>query len=112
MRQCMLALVGILLAGCASVGGLEQGKPTFQAHTSKLDSHYVACVVAQWSKISTTTHAEETPGGFRVTVSNGSTQGEELLIVLSRANGADVILHERVELLALRAYRDTAKACL
>ncbi|WP_243049618.1 hypothetical protein [Dyella sp. RRB7] len=112
MRLCMLALMGMLLAGCASEGGLEQGKPTFQASTSKLDSHYVACVVAQWSKISPTTHAEETPGGFRVTVSNGSTRSEELLIVLSRASGADVILHERVEVLALRAYRETAKACL
>lgn len=112
MRQRVLALVGVLLAGCASVGGVEHDKPTFQASTSKLDSHYVACVVAQWSKISPTTHAEETSRGFRVTVSNGSTQTEELLIVLSRANGADVILHERVELLALRAYRETAKACL
>jgi hypothetical protein len=112
MRKCLLAWVGLLLAGCASTGGLEQSKPTFKASTSKLDSHYVACVVTQWSKISPTTHAEETPGGFRVTVSNGSMQAEELLIVVSRVNGADVILHERVELLALRAYRETAKGCL
>jgi uncharacterized protein YceK len=112
MRQCLLALLGMLLAGCASVGSLDQAKPTFQASTSKLDSHYVACVVAQWSKISPTTHAEEMPGGFRVTVSNATTDIEELLIVRSRANGADVILHERIELLAMRAYRETARACL
>jgi uncharacterized protein YceK len=112
MRQRALTLVVILIAGCASVGGLDQGKPTFQASTKKLDSHYVACVVARWSKISPTTHAEETAGGFRVTVSNGSTQTEELLIVVSRADGADVVLHERVELLALHAYREAAKACL
>jgi uncharacterized protein YceK len=112
MRPCVLALLVMLLAGCASVGNLDQAKPTFQASTGKLDSHYVACVVAQWSKISPTAHAEETPGGFRVTVSNATTDIEELLVVRSRANGADVVLHERVQVLALRAYRETARACL
>jgi uncharacterized protein YceK len=112
MRQRVLAVVVALLAGCASVGNLEQARPTFQASTNKLDSRYVACVMAQWSKISPAARAVEVSDGFRVTVSNTTTDLEELLIVRSRINGADVALHERVELLALRAYRETARACL
>jgi hypothetical protein len=102
----------VTLVGCASSGSLEQRQPTFQASTTKTDKTYAMCVVAHWVKIAPTAHAVEAEDGFRVIVPDPTAGMDELLIVRSRANGADVALHERIEILAMRAYRDTARACL
>ncbi len=112
MRIGIAVFVAVTMVGCASAGGLEQRKPTFEASTTKADKAYAMCVVAHWIKIAPAAHAVEAEDGFRVIVPDPAAGIDELLIVRSRANGADVALHERIEILAMRAYRDTARACL
>ena len=112
MRGCLLALGAICLAGCASTGDITHNKPTFRASTSKLDSTYAACVHARWQAISPTAHIVETATTLQVVVANSTTSVEELLVIHSKIQGAEVVLYERLEMLALRAYRDSAKACL
>lgn len=111
-RLLSLALVGLNLVGCASTGGITHNKPTFQASTNKLDSVYAACVRTRWLAISPSTRIVETPTSLQVVVANTTTNVEELLVIHSKVEGADVVLYERMEVLALRAYRDSAKACL
>jgi hypothetical protein len=106
-------IAGMLgLVGCASSGDLAHNKPTFQASTAKLDSVYAACVHARWLAISPTARMLETPTTLQVVVGNATTDVEELLVIHSKAMGAEVALYERMQILALRAYRDSAKACL
>jgi len=106
-------IAGMLgLAGCASSGDLTHRKPTFRASTAKLDSVYAACVQARWAAISPGARIVETPTTLQVVVGNATTSAEELLVIHSSAAGAEVALYERIEVLALRAYRDSAKACL
>lgn len=112
MRGRASVLVVILLAGCASLGGTEHQKATFEANTTKLDYQYASCVLAEWVKISPKAHKVEVADGFRIIVPNATTDIEELLIIRSKVDGAQVTLHERVPVLALRTYRNTAHACL
>lgn len=106
-------IAGMLgLAGCASNGDVTHNKPTFQASTTKLDSVYAACVHARWLAISPTARMLETPRTLQVVAGNATTNVEELLVIHSKAMGAEVALYERMQILALRAYRDSAKACL
>jgi len=112
MRMGWWIAAWLALAGCASSGDLSQRKPTFQASTAKLDSVYAACVQARWAAISPGARIIETPSTLQVVAGNASTEKEEWLVIHSRAAGAEVALYERIEVLALRAYRDSAKACL
>ena len=112
MRMGMAVFATVMLAGCATAGSLEERAPTFQASTTKTDKMYAMCVVAQWVRIAPVAHAVETEDGYRVIVPDRAAGIDELLVVRSRANGADVALHERIEILAMRAYRDAARACL
>lgn len=112
MRVWWLIAGTLGLAGCASSGDLSHNKPTFQASTAKLDSVYAACVQARWAAISPGARIVETPTTLQVVAGNATTKMEELLVIHSRAVGADVALYERIEVLAMRAYRDSAKACL
>lgn len=112
MRVWPLIAGTLCLAGCASTGDITHDKPTFQASTAKLDSVYAACVHTRWMAISPTARIVETPIALQVVASNATTNIEELLVIHSKAAGADVVLYERMEVLALRAYRDAAKACL
>jgi hypothetical protein len=105
-------IVVVMLAGCASAVTLEEKAPVFRATTSKTDKAYAMCVVEHWVKIAPKAHAVEAEDGFRVIVPNPSAGTDELLVIRSRADGADVALHERIEILAMRAYRNTARACL
>ncbi|RDJ00145.1 hypothetical protein DVT68_04835 [Dyella solisilvae] len=109
--KCTVWLV-ILIAGCSSTGGITTRKPTFQATTSKLDETYASCVLVHWKKLSPDAHMLEFANGFEVVVPRGATGTEELLMVRSRANGADVTLYEWIEVLALRGYRESAHDCL
>lgn len=111
-RAGSVGVAAILLAGCASTGDITRNRPTFQASTAKLDSAYAACVQARWVAISPTARIIETPTSLQVVVSNATTHVEELLVIHSKAVGADVVLYERLQVLALRGYRDAAKACL
>jgi hypothetical protein len=111
-RFLSLVVAVFCLVGCASTGGITHNKPTFQASTTKLDSVYAACVRTRWLAISPTTRVVETPTSLQVVVANTTTNVEELLVIHSKVEGADVVLYERLEVLALRAYRDSAKACL
>lgn len=112
MRVWWLIAGTLGLAGCASSGDLSHNKPTFQASTAKLDSVYAVCVQARWAAISPGARIVETPTTLQVVAGNATTKMEELLVIHSRAVGADVALYERIEVLAMRAYRDSAKACL
>jgi hypothetical protein len=105
-------IVVVMLAGCASAVTLEEKAPVFQATTSKTDKAYATCVVDHWVKIAPKAYAIEAEDGFRVIVPDPSAGTDELLVIRSRADGADVALHERIEVLAMRAYRNTARACL
>ena len=102
----------IVLAGCGTAGDISRNKPTFQGETTKLDAVYARCVQAHWVAISPTARIVETPTALQVEVSNATTSAEELLVIHSKVPGADVVLYERMQVLALRAYRDAAKACL
>ncbi len=102
----------LLLSACASRGDITHNTPSFHGSTTKLDSDYARCVQARWVKISPSAHIVETPTTLQVVVSNATTRTEELLVIHSKAAGADVVLYERMEVLALRAYRESAKACL
>jgi hypothetical protein len=105
--------LGLLcLAGCASTGDLTHNKPTFQGSTTKLDSVYADCVRQRWAAISPTARIVETPVELQVVAGNATTNVEEQLVIRSKAMGADAVLYERLQILALRAYRDAAKACL
>lgn len=108
----VVTVVGLGLAGCASTGDITHNKPTLQGSTAKLDSAYAACVQARWVALSPTAHIVETPTSLHVVVSNATTDVEELLVIRSKAMGADVALYERLQVLALRGYRQAAKACL
>jgi uncharacterized protein YceK len=112
MRSWLLAFGVIGLAGCASTGDISHNKPTFQASTNKLDSTYAACVQSRWQAISPTAHIVETPTTLQVVVANNTASVEELLVIHSKVQGADVVLYERLAVLAMRAYRDSARACL
>jgi hypothetical protein len=112
MRSWLLALGAVGLAGCASTGGITHNKPTFQASTNKLDSIYATCVHTRWQAISATARIVETPTTLQVVVANSTTSVEELLVIHSKVHGADVVLYERLQVLAMRAYRESAKACL
>ncbi len=112
MRVLLLLGITLWLAGCASSGDVMRNKPTFQASTVKTDRQYAECVLAHWSRISPAARMMEVADGFQIIVPNATTEAEEWLVVRSRADGAEVSLHERVEVLAMRAYRDSAKACL
>lgn len=112
MRAWLLIAGALCLTGCASTGDITHNKPTFQASTTKLDSVYAACVQARWMAISPAARIVETPTALQVVAGNATTNIEELLVIHSKAAGADVVLYERMEVLALRAYRDSAKACL
>jgi hypothetical protein len=113
MRRARLVIVvAVVLAGCGTAGDISRNKPSFQGSTAKLDSVYAACVRDRWLAISPTTHIAETPVSLQVVVSNATSSIEELLVIHSKASGADVVLYERMQVLALRAYRDSAKACL
>ena len=112
MRMGTAIFAAVTLVGCATASSLEQRKPTFEASTTKTDKIYAMCVVAHWVKIAPAAHAVEAEDGFRVIVPDPTAGMDELLIVRSKANGAEVALHERIEILAMRAYRDTARACL
>ncbi|QNK00406.1 hypothetical protein [Dyella telluris] len=111
-RAGSVAVAVVLLAGCASTGDITHNKPTFQASTTKLDSVYAACVHTRWVAISPTARILETPTSLQVVVSNATMHVEELLVIHSKAVGADVVLYEHLQVLALRGYRDAAKACL
>lgn len=113
MKCRWFAVIGVLwLAGCASTGDLTHSKPIFQGSTAKLDSVYAACVHGRWLAISPTARIVETPTELQVVTGNATTNIEEQLIIRSRAMGADVALYERLQILALRGYREAAKACL
>lgn len=112
MRICWLIAIMLGLFGCASSGDITRHKPTFQASTAKLDSVYAACVQGRWVALSPTARVIETPTTLRVVAGNATTSVEELLVIQSRASGANVALYERLQVLALRAYRDSAQACL
>lgn len=112
MRAWWLIAGTLGLAGCASSGDLTHNKPTFQASTTKLDSVYAACVQMRWAAISPGARIVETSTTLQVVVGNATTNVEELLVIHSKAMGAEVVLYERMQVLALRAYRDSAKACL
>ena len=112
MRMGIAVFAAVTLVGCATAVSLEDRAPTFQAHTAKTDKVYAMCVVAHWVKIAPAAHAVEAEDGFRVIVPDPTAGVDELLVVRSRANGADVALHERIEILAMRAYRDSARDCL
>lgn len=105
-------MAAVLLAGCASTGDITRNKPTFQASTAKLDSVYATCVHTRWVAISPTARIIETPTSLHVAVSNATTHVEELLVIHSKAEGADMVLYEHLQVLALRGYREAAKACL
>lgn len=107
-----MLLASLWLAGCVSGGDIQRHTPTFHAVTAKTDRHYAECVLAKWSRTSPAAHLMEMADGFHIIVPNATTGEEELLVVRSRANGAEVSLYERMTLLAMRAYRDGAKACL
>jgi|GEM_PF-1337833 len=111
-RGAWVAIAVLLLGGCASTGDITHNTPTFQGRTTKLDSAYAACVQSRWVAISPSTRTIETPASLEVVVSNATTHVEELLVIHSRATGADIVLYERMQILALRGYRETAKACL
>ncbi|WP_266181763.1 hypothetical protein [Dyella humicola] len=112
MRMAIAVFAAVTLVGCATAGSLEERAPTFQASTTKTDKTYAMCVVAHWVRIAPAAHVVEAADGYRVIVPDHAAGVDELLVVRSRANGADVVLHERIEILAMRAYRDTARACL
>ncbi|WP_157971486.1 hypothetical protein [Dyella sp. C9] len=112
MHRCVSVVAVVLLAGCASAGDTARQKPTFVASTAKTDREYGNCVLGQWQAISPAAHMVEMADGFQVIVPNATTPVEELLVIRSRANGADVALHEHLSIVAMRAYRETAKACL
>nr|WP_199045803.1 hypothetical protein [Dyella sp. ASV24] len=100
------------LAGCASTGNLTHNKPVFQGSTTKLDSVYAACVHSRWAVISPTARIVDSPLELQVVAGNATANIEEQLIIRSKATGADVALYERLQILALRGYREAAKACL
>lgn len=112
MRMGIAVIVVVMLAGCASEVTLEEKAPVFKASTRKTDQAYAMCVVDHWVKIAPKAHAVEVEDGFRVIVPDPTAGTDELLVIRSRADGADVALHERIEILAMRAYRNTAHACL
>ncbi|WP_144240794.1 hypothetical protein [Dyella japonica] len=113
MKPGRFMLIGVLLlAGCASTGDITHNKPTFQGRTAKLDSVYAACVQSRWAAISSSARIVETPMALQVVAGNATTHVEELLVIRSRAMGADVALYERLQILALRGYREAVKACL
>jgi hypothetical protein len=99
-------------AGCASGGNITHNKPTFQGDTSKFDVVYAACVQERWSALSPHVRVVETPESFQVVVANTTTNVEELLVINGRPTGASVALYERFQVIALRGYREGAKACL
>jgi len=103
---------GVLLTACTSTGDISRNKPTFQGETAKLDAVYARCVQARWVAISPTARIVETPSALQVQASNANGGAEELLVVHSKVKGADVVLYEHVQILALRAYRNAVKACL
>lgn len=113
MKRGWSIVIGVLwLAGCASTGDLTHNKPVFQGSTTKLDSVYAACVHSRWVAISPTAHIVESPVELQVVAGNATANIEEQLIIRSKAMGADVVLYERLQILALRGYREAAKACL
>lgn len=113
MGRAWRIVIGTLwLAGCASTGDLTHNKPTFQGSTAKLDSVYAACVQHRWVAISPTARIVESPTELQVVAGNETAHMEEQLVIRSKAMGADVVLYERIEVLALRGYREAAKACL
>lgn len=113
MKRGWFTVVGaVLLAACASTGDITHNKPTFQGSTTKLDSTYAACVQSRWAAISPNVRVITTPTSLQVVVSNATTHIEELLVIHSKAMGADVVLYERLQVLALRGYREAAKSCL
>jgi hypothetical protein len=69
-------------------------------------------VQSRWQALSPTAHIVETPTTLQVVAANNTTSVEELLVIHSKAQGAEVVLYERLAVLAMRAYRDSAKACL
>jgi hypothetical protein len=109
---CAFLVSCTLLGGCTLKSGLTHNTPSFQGSTAKLDSVYARCVQARWVTISPTVHIVETPTSLQVVVTNPSSDVEELLVIHSKGVGADVVLYERREILALRAYRESAKGCL
>ena len=113
MKRAGVVVIGVLwLAGCASTGDLTHNKPSFQGSTRKLDSVYAACVHARWAAISPTARIVETPMELQVVAGNATTHVEEQLVIRSKAMGADAVLYEHLQVLALRGYREAAKACL
>jgi len=111
-RVGFIATIVLLLAACATTGDITHNKPTFQGSTAKLDAVYARCVHARWVTLSPSARIVETPTSLEVTVSNATTDVEELLVIHSKATGADVVLYEHLQVLALRGYREAAKACL
>lgn len=107
-----IATTVLLLAACATNGDITHNKPTFQGSTAKLDATYARCVHARWVVLSPSARIVETPTSLEITVRNTTTDVEELLVIHSKAVGADVVLYERLQVLALRGYREAAKACL
>lgn len=112
MRARIAGLAALLLAGCSSAGGITSHKPTLQATTAKMDKIYASCVLERWKALSPEARMVERADGFQVVVPNTSGGTEELLMVRGRVDGADVALYEWFEVLALRAYRESAHACL
>ncbi|WP_109124869.1 hypothetical protein [Dyella sp. C11] len=109
----LVALCVVDVAGCATGRSLTHNKPTFQGSTNKIDSVYAACVQQRWSALSPHSRVVETPTSLQVVVANTTTNVEELLVVHSKgATGADVALYEQFQVIALRGYREAAKACL
>jgi hypothetical protein len=112
-RRWFVIGVTAVLVGCGTGGDISRNRPTFTGETTKLDAVYARCVQARWAAIAPSARILETSTALHVVVSNATTQQEELLVIHARIpSGADVALYERVQVLALRAYREAAKACL
>ena len=110
-RWSMFVLVAALTA-CGTAGDISRNRPSFRGETKKLDMVYARCVQARWAAVSPSAHIVETPTALHVVVANAVGDTQELLVIHGKMPGAEAALYERVQILALRAYREAARDCL
>jgi len=98
MKQTFIAMIVLMLAGCASVSGLREKAPDLSLTSTKLPSAVGQCVANGWGEfMSVTINQGPTPsGGYSVSMPNTYTGNNGVLDVEPAANGSHVTVRYRL----------------
>lgn len=95
MKKLIFMLAVVMLAGCASVPGLREGKPDVTLHTAKSPADYGACVAAGWGDFFgvTVNHSATSDGGYTVSMPDAYTGNNGVADI---SHSGDVQVHYRL----------------